>query len=81
MGFDDEGKVVMVEQNIEDDEDDDLELHKPVRYSIPIIFRDKFLLCNVHGRNKNNFHNSFSNNEDRSVIMNMECPNSAIMKI
>lgn len=50
MGFDDEGKVVIVEENIEDDEDDDLELQKRVRYLNPIIFCDKLVLCNVHGK-------------------------------
>lgn len=38
MGFDDEGKIAIVEEDIEDDEDDGLELHKRVCYLIPIIF-------------------------------------------
>jgi hypothetical protein len=37
MGFDDEGKVKIVDEDIDDDEDD-LVPHKRVCYLIPIIF-------------------------------------------
>ena len=58
MGFDDEGKLAMVEEDIEDDEDDGLEHHKRVCYLIPIISA----LCNFHRNKKINFHKSNNNN-------------------